>query len=413
MVNKSRKPESPIDVSRAREHGIFAVNKAWIVASPGFEGWATTELSAEPLVLYDLNGKELFYEFDVLKNGQVIGSTKTSASKTLASPVPTIEYGPRGWDPKKSIELALVKVKERFPEATIGETELVCYSYPKIGVRVYLKNEPSGLRSAILDVSDLSFIEAYGADENEGATSWSFYEVMAAPNAVANKARWEQSDQELEEARSISPQILEGGVPADAREGLNAKFMTQFDLSRSHVRMLPFFSSREIKYSPRCKPHDCFQLYAQKTNVYCAVATGQMILDFYRYYFTQDEIANAMNTGSNGTTNPNQVNGYQALSKGCLVATFDSTANWREAKTEIDANRPLKSGIPGHARACAGWKQQNIYHVNAPRKRWLKIYDPWPWNSNICAGGKVYWEDWDAVTHTNFIYVRHRTTSCS
>ena len=132
-----------------------------------------------------------------------------------------------------------------------------------------------------------------------------------------------------------------------------------------------------------------------------------MILDFYRYHFTQDQIAAAMGTGAGGTTNPGQVNGYHSLSNNGVVATYDTSADWAEAKAEIDANRPVKSGIPGHARACAGWMRQNIFLVGQSPRRWLKIYDPWPWNADICQGGAVVWEDWESVTHTNFIYVRH------
>jgi hypothetical protein len=148
-------------------------------------------------------------------------------------------------------------------------------------------------------------------------------------------------------------------------------------------------------------------LYAQQTNVYCAVATGQMILDFHRWPYTQDQIATAMETGAGGTSHAGQIAGYQALSNNAFVATYDDTADWSEAKAEIDQNRPVKSGIPGHARACSGWKRQNIFSVRQPAKRWLQIYDPWPWNADLCQGGAVVWEDWDAVTHTNFVYVRH------
>ena len=176
---------------------------------------------------------------------------------------------------------------------------------------------------------------------------------------------------------------------------------------------IPFLSWRTLKFSRRCDTHECFELYAQKNGYYCAVATGQMILDFYRYYYSQDDIAAAMCTSTNGTGNPGQVNGYESLSKSCLDATYDNTANWSEAKAEIDANRPVKSGGPGHARACAGWKRENICIWPGPCKRWLKIYDPSPANSDICAGGSIYWEDWDTKTHTNFIYIRHRKTPCS
>jgi len=108
-----------------------------------------------------------------------------------------------------------------------------------------------------------------------------------------------------------------------------------------------------------------------------------------------------------GTGVEDQATGIESLTNNSFNATVDYSADWAEAKAEIDANRPLKSGIPGHARACAGWKRQNIFIIGQSPRRWLRIYDPWPWNANICEGGAVVWEDWDAVTHTNFMYVRH------
>ena len=207
----------------------------------------------------------------------------------------------------------------------------------------------------------------------------------------------------MEVLRRIAAPILDLGTRLDEKARL--KYYDAFVSEFAYIAF-PFSSSKVIRYGPRCSPHECFQLYAQQTNVYCAVATGQMILDFYRRYFTQDQIAAAMGTDSGGTGNPGQVAGYESLSNNCLDATYDTSAAWSEAKSEIDANRPLKSGIPGHARACAGWMKTWSWSSFSYDLS-LKIYDPWPWNADICAGGAVVWEDWDAVTHTNFIYVRH------
>jgi hypothetical protein len=413
MAQKNKEPRSPVSKERAMEHGLLTIRHAWAGEIPDFEGWGGFELDPEPLVLHDLNGQVLFYEFGVMDGKEMVGSIKASASKIIGSTVPTVEFGPRGWDPDNAASAAKEKVKKRFPKAKISETELVCYSYPKIGVRVYIKDPKAGKQSLILDVSDLSFVEGFGSDEPEGNTSWSFYQEVAEPNGSEKEQRWELADKELEAARSATPKILAPGFTARELPKVRETFIPQPQDWQSRMKPIPFYSSRTIRFSPRCNTHECFELYAQKTNVYCAVATGQMILDFYRYYYAQDQIAAAMGTGSGGTSNVGQVNGYESLSKNCLNATYDNTANWNEAKAEIDANRTLKSGIPGHARACAGWKRQNICLWPGPCKRWLKIYDPWPWNADICAGGKIYWEDWGAVTHTNFIYVRHRTAPCN
>lgn len=409
MIQKRKEPRSPISKERAMEHALLTIRRAWAGGVPDFERWGGFELDPEPLVIHDFNGQVLFYEFGVMGGNELVGSVKASASKIMGTAVLTVEFGPRGWDPDRAAREAKDKVRERFPKAKIAETELVCYSYPKIGARIYIDDPELGSQSLVFDVADLSLVVSFGADELEGFTSWSFYQEVAEPNAPEREQRWELADRELEAARSATPRILERAFTARELPELRPTLVPQ------PVYPIPFYSSRTLQYSPRCpnRSHECFALYAQKTNVYCAVATAQMILDFHRYYHTQDQIAAAMGTGAGGTSNSGQVEGYETLSKNCLDATYDTTANWSEAKAEIDANRPLKSGIPGHARACAGWKKQNIFIIGQKPKKWLYIYDPWPWNADLCKGGKIVWEDWDAVTHTNFIYVRHRATPCT
>jgi hypothetical protein len=407
-LHRERRPRSPVEKERAMHHALLGIRRAWAGAVPDFEGWGAIELDPDPLVIHDLNGQELFYEYGVMDGNELVGSVKASASKAIGSAVPTIEFGPRGWDPGEATRAAEGQIKKRYPKSKLLNSELVCYSYPKIGIRVDMDDPEMGTRSIIFDASDFSMVERTGADELEGQTSWSFYDNVVGPDPSAAERRWSLSDEELEAARTKTPNVLARGFTLRELPRLKSTFVVE-----SPYIYIPLYSSKVIKYAPRCTPHDCFALYAQKTNVYCAVATGQMILDFYRYHCSQDDIATAMGTGAGGTTNTGQVQGYESISNNCLDATYDNTANWSEAKAEIDANRPLKSGIPGHARACAGWKRQNIFLIGQQPKRWLRIYDPWPWNADICQGGKIVWEDWDAVTHTNFIYIRHRSTPCS
>lgn len=402
MASKTRKTVNPVEKDRAAEHALMAYRRAWAANIDGFKNLATAELDPEPLLIYDLNGDPLFFEFSAMDGNQQAGRMKTCANKNLGTPVMTVELGPRKWDPSKGIERAKKQAQELFPKARIEDTELVCYSYPKIGVRVDLVEPQQQEVSVIFDVADGSQVTRFGNDELEGQTAWSYLDSLAPRKIEENVALWELRDQEREAAQKKAPKLLARGYTSTEAVKIKDTLVV-----KSPYLYLPFYSSKVLRFSPRCNTHECFELYAQQTNVYCAVATGQMILDFYRYHYDQDDIATAMSTGAGGTTNPNQVAGYESLSNNGLDATFDNTADWNEAKAEIDANRPLKSGIPGHARACAGWKRQNIWVINQPAQKWLQIYDPWPWNENICDGGAVYWEDWSAVTHTNFIYVRH------
>lgn len=410
MYERTKEPRSPVNEEKVKEHIKFTVMKNWIGQVYGFADWFNTQLEEKPLVIHDLNGQVLFYEYQIKSKNQVVGVVKGSASKSLGSPVPQIQLGPRRWDPAAAVLNAKEKVKNLYPNGDISDTEFVCYSYPKIGVKVDLIDKKGGIQSFIFDVASTNLVERFGADELEGFTSRSIYDEITEQGVTKREARWNAIDKELQAVKIKIPRIFEPGVNPDERKPIEEVYIKQSIYPPISISL---FSQKIIQYCPHCSTHNCNALHSQQTDVYCAVATGQMILDFYRYYYSQVEIATAMGTGSTGTGQSGQIAGYQGLSKQCLEATLDESASWSEAKAEIDANRPLKSGIPGHARACFGWKRQNIFLIGATPARWLFILDPWPWNSNICQGGAVYWEDWTAEDHTNFIYVRHRNTSCT
>ena len=409
MVTRRNKPRALVKKSSALNHALVAARRSWAGKVDGMRDWGVASFDPEPLVIHDLNGEPLFYEFSARQRSAEIGRVKAAASRLVGSGVVTLERGARRWDPDTAVQLAMKHAKKQYPGREVAGHDFVCYCYPKIGVRLELAGREAGKnQSVIYDASDGQQVTSFDEAGMEGSSAYSFLDSMSADDSETRLKRFDAEEEDLEAARRLTPRLFERELGARELKVLQA----EITLSSDYIA-IPFFSSKVIKYGPRCSPHDCFMLYAQHTNVYCAVATGQMILDFYRRYFEQDDIAAAMGTGAGGTSNTGQVNGYESLSNGCLCATYDNTANWSEAKAEIDANRPLKSGIPGHARACTGWMRQNFWTLGGSSRKWLQIHDPWPWNSNICQGGAVYWEDWSAVTHTNFIYVRHNSTNHS
>jgi hypothetical protein len=399
-----KRPE--IDVIEAERAGQLAVARTrrhWVEGNDELGRLAQAETKAEPLVIYDLGGPPLFYDFELTDGDETVGIVRAAASPAIGTPLVAAQLGPRGWDAEDATRAAEEAVRKEHEGAKVTSSRLVCYCYPKIGVEVGFDLPRQGSGRTIIDVSDGLPVVNLGADEGEGSTAYSYYDVVVAPTEQKRRRRWSRQEEDLDVVSRAAPLLLDVGsrLEAEARIKLYDALVLEFPYV-----VFPLSSQKVVRFGPRCSPHECFELYAQQTNVYCAVATGQMILDFYRWYFTQDKIAAAMGTGSGGTSNTGQVAGYESLSSNCLDATYDSSAAWSEAKLEIDANRPLKSGITGHARAAAGWMKTWSW-ASFGYDLSLKIYDPWPWNADICAGGAVVWEDWDAVTHTNFIYVRH------
>ncbi|MGI8807979.1 MAG: C39 family peptidase [Acidimicrobiales bacterium] len=400
-----------IEPEEAVRNSLARVRQQWLVGNDELRAAAGGRPAEGPITVNDLDGESLFYEYEVADEEGVVATVRASANEAIGMSLLSVQLGGRGWSPSEAVRHAEAYASQAYDAKPI-RSELVCFSYPKVGVRVVLDIPGRGEASVIIDVADGLPINNFGPDEPEGVTAYSYYRELVEPTGDARARRWAREAEERETLYRVAPQLVEESFSADVsmREVLVPTF-----LERSAYLARALSTQKVIRYGPRCSPHECFQLYAQETDVYCAVATGQMILDFYRWNYTQAEIAAAMNTGASGTDNPEQVAGYNALSRNTLVATFDGTAAWSEAKAEIDANRPVKSGIPGHARAVAGWMRtlSGIFiGGGAFYDRSLKVYDPWPWNADSCAGGAIVWEDWDAVEHTNWITVRHRTTNC-
>jgi len=135
--------------------------------------------------------------------------------------------------------------------------------------------------------------------------------------------------------------------------------------------------------------------YCQEESNWCAAAVGQMIADYYGYTHTQSEVAEYMglDPGTGGGANKDdQLNYYwNGIDKS---GSKNDYASFSGAKEEIDADRPLKSGVDGHARCAVGYEE--IYYIP-----YLLINDPWP--EDI---GLKYWECYWGRKHTEDIHVK-------
>jgi hypothetical protein len=128
-----------------------------------------------------------------------------------------------------------------------------------------------------------------------------------------------------------------------------------------------------------------------------------MILDFWRYYYSQSHIATQMNTKPTGTDWADEVNGLNALTCSHFAAQADYSPTFTKAKAEIDANRPFDYSYTKHAMACVGYRQENYALFGSTPAKSVYLYDPWPVNT-----GTIRWETWGAGLSTvaGFVYLR-------
>ena len=388
-------PVTPPDV--LLEHASLAVLRDAHTEVPGASSWLNGRVRREPIPVHDINGALLFLDFPVVRGNETHGHVRTAASRVLGNPVVAIEMGPRSWDFEAAARKLGPRAKKDAPGAKLGDPLLVCYSYPKLGVMFTGEREGAAVR-LIYDVASLAPIPELGdRKDREGAFAWSFYDSLSDAERRARVRRFAAADDARLAIDARARQAI-----ASARSLQSVRDLVAFRWSRTTTKLLQYCNHYPYTHA---RGHHCFSLHAQQVDDYCAVATCQMILCYYRYYFSQDDIAPACGYTAGSGCPADSGPGYESMSCNHIDATFDNATTWAKARDQIDLLRPLKSGVPGHARACAGYSRTTWLFGGTVDER-LYIYDPWPWNADFALGGTVTWEDWGAITHTNYVYTR-------
>lgn len=359
----------------------------------------------KPLTVYDINGKPLFLDYLLKRGTKTIGTVRTAASKILGKPVFRYQLGDSRLNLVSSLSKANLKIKKMYPQARIFERKIVCYSYPKLGVmyNVLVNREKKRI---IFDLPTLNTVKVASPDlKIEGVYAWSFYDAIKTEERKKRLGTYKKFEKVRLEAPEKIRKKLKVSKTLQTRDFIS--------YAKTLVPLVNWFGGRKLQFCSHYNNpfglviplpkggHHCFILHAQERWDYCAVATCQMILCYYRYYYSQDDIAPDLGyTAGNGCPS-DQSAGYESLTSNHLNATFDNNPTWEKAKQQIDQLKPLKTGISGHARAAAGYYKSIFLGTET---KMLFVYDPWPWNTDLTAGGQVSWEDWDSITHTNFIY---------
>lgn len=321
--------------------------------------------------IYDVDGRLLFRDQIINLSSEGELRVRTAASPFLRTPVWSVKAGPT----LNLEDLARKAMEALWAHPTLvplpGDVlppRLVAYSYPKLGILCCRKANPS--ERFVMDIGDLSIIPLDASSRQEDPdlvnTVWSPYDSVVSATTGLIRSLWEHKMDLLDS----QPEAGGGNLPEAVIEAEGS-------------------IQEELTTNPELR------LVGQQTNVFCAVATAKMILEHHHFNHTQEQIAYVMQTGEFGTLPNNQVAGIPGLTGGTFIGISDFSPSFDEAKIEIRQNRPFKSGISGHARACGGFRVEN------GGKNLLYIYDPWPPNQ-----GDIYYEDWDAVRHTNHMYVR-------
>jgi hypothetical protein len=314
-----------------------------------------------PIKIYDLKGKLLFYDFKVIDStGNNYGFVRSSAIGAELPIIDSINIGTVNFDPEKSIALAVGLANEEYAGSQITAKQFVCYGYPRVGVLVSVKRDEDDfyivydtITGSRITEFEGEFIESDAADveEKEGLPIYSYTDrfITEAGTEPAFNAEWKSAEKLIE---------------------CNNKSCNDLSLER---RLLPVMRGVSLP----------IPIVGQETDVFCAVATAKMALNFLGFTgFTQEEIAQKMNTGVTGTSNFGQKKGYEKLSENQWTAQEDNSPAYEEALNHLNSFLPVKSGIPRHARLLRGWREYIYLEPKTLnvlfRKQFYIINDPSP-----------------------------------
>jgi hypothetical protein len=335
--------------------------------------------------VYDLNGELLFYRFPLMKRGAAPGFVDIAAHPVVGAPLIAVSTGFE-WNEKALLTEAEARRGRRKLE--YDAVRFVAYSFPKVGVQFLA----GGREVLLLELGTWAPVPPARKErrkplEPSNFERWSLLEELPA-------------EQKRAASRRYNARVKAWSTPRFRRFDPTVISKSRFDDLAVKIRL---FDSRELHYSPDdATHHTCYELYGQLTNVWCVAASVQMLLAFYRYIYTQDRIATALGLGTRAAPNglpyarvADVVTQLEALTSNGLDATMTVNPTFALFRSEISANRPMISFVPGHSRTVAGYIQYNLVLAGLTPFRGLLVYDPWPPTTGVITR----WENWDTQTY--------------
>lgn len=342
--------------------------------------------------VFDVNGEELFHRVPFAGPSGDCGYADISTNPAMGEPLLAFTQE-AVWDEEEIQEAAFAAAKERFEgELWRAEIRFVAFSYPKLAAQFLIDGkEVLMLELYSWEPVSPSFERCDSKVPPSNFERWSFLDEMPPEKKKEAAARYQ--DRIAQWTKVLPKEKIEARFEVISKDAWKVVF---------DEVVFPLRRSRELHFSTRNVDHvPCFELRSQMTSVWCVAASVQMVLDFYRYEYSQVRIAQQLGLGT--LSNPNGlpysrdgdvVTALQQMTSNALTANMNTTPNWNEFVSEINANRPLVSFIPGHSRVVAGYTRPSII-IGLPGFRGLLVYDPWPPNVGVITR----WENFDAMTY--------------
>lgn len=366
------------------------LNAMGVAGTLPMEELVGAEVSSKMTPIHDVSGELLFQRVPVVRGRDQVAFVDVAVHDVLGDPMLAVTTG-LSWAPEAIAGEAREWARRRgLKVEDADEVRFVAYSYPKIAVQFLSRGR------------ELAMLE------------WMTWEpVPRSEDHVQRKDRKPLEPGNFERWSIIEemPPKLRRERRANFEQRVEALRGFRFDLDYLKVAphawidlfKIKFVETDEIGYSNRSGDHSiCYELRGQETNVWCVGASAQMLLDFYRYEYTQTRLAQELGLGT--MANPNGlpysqvahvVTALETLTGKGLDVTMITNPGFNVFRDEIKQNRPLISFVPGHSRTVAGYTRNLIAPINQQPYQGLLVYDPWPPN----AGVITKWENFATQTY--------------
>lgn len=354
-----------------------------------FEG---ATLASEGTLVHDVSGVPLFRRIPLSRGTQQFAYVDVGVNPVMGATFLSASRGP--WSTARLVRDAKEALGRRKSAPTFTRWRLVAYSYPKVAVQ-FLRGAHE---VAMLELESWRPVPAspdHPPREPGDFQRWSLVERFRK-TAARREAQFAKHVNQVE--RWVARRERRAVRVRAARGRRRLAIIS----SSAFAWPIPWISdSSELHYSPRQTDHHvCYELRGQETSVWCVGASCQMILDFYRYNLSQNQLAVPLGLGTKASPNglpygqeQKVVDTLHNMSNNALTAAMFPTVAYSRFRSEIQANRPLISFIPGHSRTVAGyWVLQVPWLVTF---RGLLVFDPWPPNIGVITR----WENFDASSY--------------
>jgi hypothetical protein len=327
--------------------------------------------------IHDLNGTLLYRRLPLVAGDRQIGYIDVAMEPALCSPLLAVSVG-LPWREAEIVARARAMVPGSY-----DYHRFIAFSYPKVGVQFLVGS------SEVRLIEVPTYREVPLPAENE------FGDIIASER----ESLLEALPSAVRERNAAKFKELLDVLLADLqRVRLSRDFLEQ------HVDSMQVTCRiRRLLYSLHLSNHLCFELRRQETNVWCVAACAQMLLDFYRYEYSQEVLAQELGLGTISMPTAldcsaaefEVIRAVDRLSRGALDVVMNVCwpSFWDEIEAELCQNRPTVLFSFGHARVVGGFFR--ILVLDRISLRGLLLYDP--------QGVVAHWECFDGIRYrTNY-----------